>query len=68
MKRKQGAEGTGRRKQESAQVLVCAECSTFSNEHAWGWRAYRVDDPEQGGLPGLAFYCPSCAEREFGGP
>ena len=68
MKRKRGAEGTGRRRYEAAELLVCVECSALSNEHAGGWRAYRMDDPEQGDLPGLAFYCPSCAEREFGGP
>jgi hypothetical protein len=68
MKRKRGAEGTGRRRHESAEVLVCVECSAFSIEHAWGWRAYRMDDPEHGDLPELAFYCPVCAEREFGGP
>ena len=48
--------------------LRCAECGTMSTSHAWGWRGYRMDDPEEGDLPALAFYCPDCAEREFGGP
>jgi hypothetical protein len=68
MKRKRGAEGTGRRRYDSAELLVCVECSTFSDDHAWGWRAYRMDDPELEELPALAFYCPSCSEREFGCP
>jgi hypothetical protein len=36
--------------------------SAFAN----GWRAYRIDDPELREPPQLAFYCPSCARREFG--
>jgi len=27
-----------------------------------------MDDPETDESPGLAFYCPNCAEREFEGP
>ena len=68
MERKRGTEGTGRRRDESAELLVCVECDAVSNERAWGWRAYRMDDPEQGNFPALALYCPTCAEREFGGP
>ena len=37
-----------------------------SDEGARWWRAYRIDDPSEGELPALAFYCPVCAEREFG--
>jgi hypothetical protein len=48
-------------------ALVCQECHVFSNGRAAGWRGYRVDDPDdQTEPPTLAFYCPSCAEREFG--
>ena len=30
------------------------------------WRSYRIDDPTEDEEPALAFYCPVCAEREFG--
>ena len=33
---------------------------------AWGWRGYRIDDPDDGDIPGVGFFCPDCAEREFG--
>jgi hypothetical protein len=46
-------------------VLVCQECRDFSDERATGWRGYRIDDSDENG-PELAFYCPRCAEREFG--
>lgn len=46
--------------------LECVECRTLSDEGARWWRAYRIDDPSEGELPALAFYCPICAEREFG--
>lgn len=68
MKRRRGAEGAGRRTNVTAKALVCVECGTFSNQHAWGWRAYRADDPDHEEDGALAFYCPSCSEREFGGP
>jgi hypothetical protein len=31
-----------------------------------GRHACRVDDPELDEPPALAYYCPTCAEREFG--
>ncbi len=68
MKRERGTEGAGRRKHESAETLACVECHTQSDEHAWGWRGYRMEDPELHETPALAFYCPDCAEREFEGP
>ena len=68
MKRERGAEGAGRRKYQSAAPLVCVECSMPSDEHAWGWRGYRMEDPDRHEQPALAFYCPTCAEREFEGP
>jgi hypothetical protein len=46
--------------------LECVECRLQSDEGARWWRAYRIDDPGEGELPALAFYCPVCAEREFG--
>jgi hypothetical protein len=47
-------------------VFGCAECPRVSSAFATGWKAYRVDDPEEDDPPELAFYCPTCAEREFG--
>jgi len=47
-----------------ALIPECAECQA-----AWlpadeeRWSAYLTDDEP----PELAFYCPPCAEREFGG-
>lgn len=49
-----------------ANIVRCVECDTLSGLRWTGWRAYRVDDPETGEPPALAFYCPTCAEREFG--
>ena len=46
-------------------VATCAECGSPSGLRWAGWRAYRVDDPEKNEPPALAFYCPSCAAREF---
>jgi hypothetical protein len=51
---------------EDVHVLACAECPRVSTAHARGWRATRIDDPELGEPPQLAFYCPECAQREFG--
>jgi hypothetical protein len=33
---------------------------------ATAWRGYRIDDPNENEPPALAFYCPTCAYREFG--
>jgi hypothetical protein len=41
------------------------ECGALSDEQAWGWRAYRMDDLDLRAAA-VALYCPSCAEREFG--
>jgi len=49
-----------------ATSVQCAECDSSSGLYWRGWRAYRVDDPELGEPPAVAFYCPTCAEREFG--
>ncbi len=49
-------------------TVHCAECKTSSGLYWHGWGAYRIDDPEQGELPALAFYCPTCAHRHFGKP
>jgi hypothetical protein len=47
-------------------VVACVECRRISDPEWSGWRAYRVDDPELDEPPALAFYCPACAEAEFG--
>ena len=52
--------------QQKATTVRCAECSSSSGLYWQGWRAYRVDDPETDEPPALAFYCPTCAKREFG--
>ena len=46
--------------------LVCVECRGISGLRATGWRAYRVDDPDEDDEPELACYCPACSAREFG--
>jgi hypothetical protein len=47
-------------------IVRCQECGSMSSLRWRGWRAYRTDDPELNEPPRLAFYCPACAEREFG--
>jgi hypothetical protein len=49
-------------------VFGCVECPRVSSASARGWKAYRVDDPEEDTPPQLGFYCPNCARREFGEP
>jgi hypothetical protein len=51
---------------EQVRLAVCAECGSQSGPGWVGWRAYRVDDPELDEPPALGFYCPVCAEAEFG--
>jgi len=46
--------------------LECIECGVLSEGDAFAWRGYRIDDPYENEEPALAFYCPSCAYREFG--
>jgi hypothetical protein len=48
--------------------MLCWECLSVADERAKGWRAYRVDVPGEDPEPIIVFYCPGCAEREFGGP
>jgi hypothetical protein len=60
---KEHEDGHGRYRVEP---LQCVECRTLSGRDARRWRSYRTDDPTEGEPPALAFYCPACAEREFG--
>jgi hypothetical protein len=46
--------------------MECVECGVTADDHAEGWRGYRTDEPDTNDSPEVAFYCPSCAEREFG--
>jgi len=46
-------------------MLVCAECGRTDDGEAAGWRGYREDLPDEDEQPALAFFCPSCAAREF---
>lgn len=50
---------------ENHSMLVCAECGRADEEKAAGWRGYREDLPDEDEQPSLAFFCPSCAAREF---
>ena len=52
--------------QAKVNVETCVECGCLSGLRWAGWRAYRTDDPELDEPPALGFYCPACAEREFG--
>jgi hypothetical protein len=60
-----GIERAGSRGYEWVAFLRCVECRTPSDLNARGWRGYRVDDPDEDEPPALAFYCPTCARREF---
>ena len=40
-------------------TVDCRECGISSGAFWIRWRAYRIDDPEYGELPALAFYCPA---------
>ncbi|HEU5362731.1 MAG TPA: hypothetical protein VFU56_05270 [Gaiellaceae bacterium] len=52
----------------SINIVECRECGISSGAFWIRWRAYRCDDPERDEPPTLAFYCPACADREFGRP
>jgi hypothetical protein len=47
--------------------LTCQECAVLAEDDAFRWRALLAVDPDDAfEQPMLAFYCPDCAEREFG--
>ena len=48
--------------------MHCVQCGCASGLYAIGWRGYLAVDPELGESPELAFFCPTCAEREFDAP
>jgi hypothetical protein len=49
-------------------TLRCVECGGApSDSRARGWRGYRSAEPHTDDQPAVAFSCPDCAEREFGG-
>jgi hypothetical protein len=47
--------------------LICAECGTFSEGEAEGWRSYTSGglEGEEAPDPFVVSFCPECAEREF---
>jgi hypothetical protein len=57
-----------RQDQQTVNTVDCRECGISSGAFWIRWRAYRTDDPELNEAPALAFYCPACADREFGPP
>lgn len=61
----ESVEAGSRGRSARANVVHCIECKGASGLMWRGWRAYRVDDPEADTRPELAFYCPTCAKREF---
>jgi hypothetical protein len=47
--------------------LTCQECAVVAEDDAFRWRALLAADPDDAfEQTMLAFYCPTCAEREFG--
>jgi hypothetical protein len=45
--------------------VKCEECGAVAEGNAEGWRAYRGDEPDER-EPLVVFFCPICAEKEFG--
>jgi hypothetical protein len=46
-------------------ILICAECSSESDEQATRWRAF-LADLDDDGHDEPVYFCGRCAEREFG--
>jgi predicted RNA-binding Zn-ribbon protein involved in translation (DUF1610 family) len=53
-----------------AREVRCQECGATADSRAHGWRggsrAYLEVDPARDDFPYTVFFCPKCAEREFG--
>jgi hypothetical protein len=47
-------------------MLLCTECGCESTGAERGWQGQLVDLNDDGGDE-VAFFCPDCAAREFGG-
>jgi hypothetical protein len=49
----------------------CEECGAEASIKAQRWRAYRadlIDEADDGKGPDVVFYCPTCADEQFGPP
>jgi hypothetical protein len=53
------------RVRRTVEPVECVECGCSSGRRWSGWRAYRTDNLRLREPAALAFFCPSCAEREF---
>jgi hypothetical protein len=48
-------------------IPTCAECHRqWSPDDEERWRAYHVGDDPYGTAEDIVFYCPECAEPDFG--
>jgi hypothetical protein len=52
-------------RQTLTQLVECVECGRPSSGRWDRWRACRTDLPDTDDPPAVAFYCPTCAAREF---
>lgn len=58
----------GRLANNPRRTLLCAECGSDAAKDAKGWRAVlTVGDEGAEDVEGVAVFCPTCAERGFGG-
>ena len=57
---------TRRQSEHTAREVRCEECGCSSGLRWKGWGAYRYKDLETSDPTLIAFYCPHCAENEFG--
>ena len=46
--------------------MQCEECGVVPEGEAAGWVGHLAYDPREDEAPYTVFYCPTCAEREFG--
>jgi predicted RNA-binding Zn-ribbon protein involved in translation (DUF1610 family) len=50
----------------NAKALRCEECGALAWRTARGWQGHVAYDPREDEAPYTVFYCPACAQREFG--